>query len=150
MKLENIFLLLITMLFLSLSVRAENPNNWITYYDDASILIEYQYKNCEYDRFDEEKIILKITNKFNKDILLSFKEELWYDEECINCNFENENEFFKSINLLANEVKIGTCERNNRLTIFAKFTEKLIDMPGVNKIIELTKFELKKINISYE
>lgn len=150
MKLENIFLLLITTLFLSFSVRAENPNNWITYYDDASILIEYQYQNCEYDRFDEEKIILKITNKVNKDILLSFKEELWYDEKCINCNLENENEFFKSINLLANEVKSGTCERNDRLTIFSKFTEKLVDMPGVNKIVELTKFELKKINISYE
>ena len=68
MKLENIFLLLITTLFLSFSVRAENPNNWITYYDDASLLIEYQYQNCEYDRFDDdipikEEMIVEIKAK---------------------------------------------------------------------------------------
>jgi hypothetical protein len=119
MKLENIFLLLITSLFLSLSVKAENPNNWITYLDDANLLIEYQYQNCEYERFDEEKILLKITNKIDKDIFLSWKEELWYDQDCINCNLENENELFKSITLKANQFKEGTCERNNPLTIFS-------------------------------
>jgi hypothetical protein len=150
MKLENIFLLLITSIFLSLSVKAENPNNWITYLDDANLLIEYQYQNCEYERFDEEKILLKITNKIDKDIFLSWKEVLWYDQDCINCNLENENELFKSITLKANQFKEGTCERNNPLTIFSKFSERLIDMPGVSKIVELTKFELKKIKISYE
>lgn len=150
MKLENIFLLLITTLFLSFAVKSENPNNWITYFDDTSLIIEYQYQNCEYDRFDEEKIILKITNKADKDILISWKEELWYDQECLNCNLDNENEIYKSIAIKANQIKNGNCERNNPLTIFSKFSEKLIDMPGVSKIVELTKFELKKINISYE
>ena len=150
MKLENKFLLLMIALFLSLSIKAEKPINWITYYDDSSLLIEYQYQNCEYLRFNEEKIILKITNKIDKDILLRWKEELWYDEACVNCDQENENENFKSINLKANQTLNGNCDRDNTLTIFSKFSEKLIDMPGVNKIIELTKFELKKINISYE
>ena len=118
--------------------------------DDANLLIEYQYQNCEYERFDEEKILLKITNKIDKDIFLSWKEELWYDQDCLNCNLENENELFKSITLKANQFKEGNCERNNPLTIFSKFSEKLIDMPGVSKIVELTKFELKKIKISYE
>jgi hypothetical protein len=58
--------------------------------DDANLLIEYQYQNCEYERFDEEKILLKITNKIDKDIFLSWNEELWYDQKCINCNLENE------------------------------------------------------------
>ncbi len=112
------------------------------------LLIEYQYQNCEYDRFDEEKIILKITNKVNKDILLSFKEELWYDEKCINCNLENENEFLKALifwQMKSNQVHVK--EMTDSL-FFQSLLKRLIDMPGVNKIVELTKFELKKINIS--
>lgn len=147
--LKNI-LTLVILVFFNTSLIASNPTNWTKYTEDNNLLIEYRYQNCQLSRFDEEKVILRLTNKLNKDISVSWKEEMWYDNECINCNLKNENEMFKTIQLKAKETLAGECDRNNRLTIFSKFSEKLIDMPGVNKIIELTKFELKKIIISYE
>ena len=44
----------------------------------------------------------------------------------------------------------GDCDIQDNLRIFSKFSDKIEDMPGIKKIVELTKFKLKNINISYE
>ena len=50
----------------------------------------------------------------------------------------------------ANQVVVGDCDIQNNLRIFSKFSDRIEDMPGIKKIVELTKFKLKNINISYE
>ena len=84
-----------------------------------------------------------------KELVKEYKPEqiLADNEKAVAKTDEIFDELFKSITLKANQFKEGNCERNNPLTIFSKFSEKLIDMPGVSKIVELTKFELKKIKI---
>jgi hypothetical protein len=44
----------------------------------------------------------------------------------------------------------GNCSENNALRVFSKFTEKLEDMPGIDKITTLTKFELENLKITDE
>ena len=60
-------LTLVLSLIFSINTQAETPNNQTDYYSDNEVKIEYQYTNCEYsDRFNQEFVILKITNLTNK------------------------------------------------------------------------------------
>ena len=138
-------------MFVSINSIAGSLSNWTTYYSDSEIKIEYQYTNCEYpERFNQEFVILKITNLTNNDINVSWYNESWYDKKCINCSDEKSDEDFNKVYLKANEEVLGNCFDQNSLRIFSKFSDKIENMPGIKKIVKLTKFELKNINISYE
>ena len=144
-------LTLVLSLIFSINIQAESPINWTNYYSDSEVKIEYQYTNCEYKEFfNQEFVMLKITNFTNKDFTVKWNNETWYDKKCINCsdkdNAESQNEVF----IQANEIVLGNCNDQNSLKIFSKFSEKIEDMPGVKKIVKLTKFKLKNIYISYE
>jgi len=142
----------LTLAFITListTLSASNPADWETYFENDSITIEFAYQNCEYiEQFNSEYVIFKITNYTNKNLTIKWEEQLWYDENCINCETNNaENR--KQITILATTSSEGKCNIYNNLRIFSKFTEKLEDMPGVNKINALTKFELKNLTITY-
>ncbi len=142
---------LVILMFVSINSIAGSLSNWTTYYSDSEIKIEYQYTNCEYpERFNQEFVILKITNLTNNDINVSWYNESWYDKKCINCSDEKSDEDFNKVYLKANEEVLGNCIDQNSLRIFSKFSDKIENMPGIKKIVKLTKFELKNINISYE
>ena len=131
----------------STTLSASNPADWDTYFENNSIKIEFAYQNCEYiEQFNSEYVIFKITNYTNKNLTIQWEDQLWYDENCINCETNNaENR--KRITILASSSSEGKCNINNNLRIFSKFTSKLEDMPGVNKINALTKFELTNLKI---
>ena len=130
---------------------AESPNNWTNYYSDNDVKIEYQYTNCEYsDRFNQEFVILKITNLTNNNLSLRWVNESWYDKKCINCSENKTDEATNKVLIPAKQVVLGDCDIQNNLRIFSKFSDRIEDMPGIKKIVELTKFKLKNINISYE
>tara|TARA_B110000879_G_scaffold116529_1_gene154987 strand:- start:1314 stop:1760 length:447 start_codon:yes stop_codon:yes gene_type:complete len=140
----------ITLAFITLvstTLSASNPADWDTYFENNSIKIEFAYQNCEYlEQFNSEFVIFKITNYTNKNLTIQWEDQLWYDENCINCETNNaENR--KQITILASSSSEGKCNINNNLRIFSKFTSKLEDMPGVNKINALTKFELTNLKI---
>ena len=138
-------------MFVSINSIAGSLSNWTTYYSDSEVKIEYQYTNCEYpERFNQEFVILKITNLTNNDINVSWYNESWYDKKCLNCSDEKSDEAFNKVYLKANEEVLGNCFDQNSLRIFSKFSDKIENMPGIKKIVKLTKFELKNINISYE
>jgi len=124
-------------------------NDWELYYSDNEIKIEYTYQNCEdIDGFNSEYVLFKITNTTNQNITVKWQEQLWIDDNCINCEL-NSPEFRKEIKIRANHTASGDCNTSNNLRIFSKFTERLEDMPGVNKIVSLSKFELKNLTITY-
>ena len=135
------------MLFSAVFSQAINPTEWTTYYESDEITITFTYLNCEYqEQFNQEYLILRIQNKSTNDITIDWQEQLWYDNKCINCE-HNSLEFRKEIIVKAGATIRGDCTTYNNLRIFSKFTEKLEDMPGVDKINTLTQFELKNINI---
>ena len=75
--------------------------------------------------------------------------KIWYDESCINCE-QDSPEFRKEIRIESGKTMEGNCSEHNALRIFSRFTENLENMPGVDKIITLTKFELENLNITDE
>ncbi len=140
----------ITLAFITLlsnTLLASNPVDWETYFENDSITIEFAYQNCEYiEQFNSEFVIFKITNYTSQNLTIEWEEQLWYDENCINCETDN-NESRKRITIHSNSNLQGRCNENNSLSIFSKFTLDLDKMPGVNKINALTKFELTNLKI---
>jgi len=126
-----------------------NPTEWEIYFENDTVKIEYTYQNCEYtEQFNSEYVVFKITNTTNQNVTIEWQEQLWLDDNCINCELNNP-EFRKEIKISANHTTSGDCKISNNLRIFSKFTERLEDMPGVNKIVSLSKFELKNLTITY-
>lgn len=131
------------------NIFANNSNEWTTYFDNDSVKIEFTYSNCEYaESFNQEFVILRIINKLNTELVIVWKEELWYDDICTNCEQDN-TESRKTIKISARESLEGECNINSNLKIFSKFTDKIEDLPilGVEKIATLSRFELKNIII---
>ena len=124
-----------------------NPTEWEIYFENDTVKIEYAYQNCEYtEQFNSEYVVFKITNTIKQNITVEWQEQLWFDDNCINCETVNK-ENRKQITIVSTSVSEGKCNMNNSLRIFSKFTEDLDKMPGVNTIIALTKFELINIKI---
>ena len=142
---------LVLSLIFNISTYAELPNNWTKYYSDNDVKIEYQYMNCEYpDRFNQEFVILKMTNLTNKNFSISWVNESWYDKKCINCSENRTDEASNKVLIPANQVLVGDCDMQDNLRIFSKFSDRIENMPGIKKIVKLTKFKLKNINVTYE
>lgn len=145
-KLTN-FLLIISICLSSVLASGMNKNNWEIYYEDTKVKISYQKQDCDLNnQFDQEFVFLKIENLSSQSVTLQWDEKIWFDESCINCE-QDSPEFRKVISIESGGILEGNCKEHNALRIFSKFTEKLEDMPGVDKIIKLTKFELKNIKI---
>ena len=73
-ELENTSILLVILLLFITNIYAGGPNDWTTYHSDNDIKIEYQYSNCEYPEFfNQEFVVLKITNLTNKDLTVKWK-----------------------------------------------------------------------------
>tara|TARA_B100000575_G_scaffold289791_1_gene292226 strand:- start:304 stop:762 length:459 start_codon:yes stop_codon:yes gene_type:complete len=144
-KLFTISLLLLSFTALS------NESKWNLIFQSDEVTIETKSHNCDFsDAYDQEFIFLRISNLTDSSLTLSYYLELWYDNKCINC--ENKKlEYEKSFKLSAREKIISDClNKSNESKIFVKFSLPLSKMPGVNKIVKLTKFELKNISLKYE
>ena len=148
-KLTN-FLLIISICLSSVLASGMNKNNWEIYYEDTKVKISYQKQDCDLNnQFDQEFVFLKIENLSSQSVTLQWDEKIWFDESCINCE-QDRPEFRKVISIESGGILEGNCKKHNALRIFSKFTEKLEDMPGVDKIVKLTKFELKNLTITNE
>ena len=139
---------------------AQDPNDqWVTYLENEKIKIEYQYVDCNYKEqnlansggFNTEYVMLKLTNIYSSKIYIDWGLELWYDNVCYTCEQEGSENRIIPIQLNVNEILTGGCITNNsNLRIFSKFTEELEAMPGVSKIVELTKFKINNIIVTHE
>jgi len=132
---------------ISITLSASNLTDWETYFENDTVKIEYKYQNCEYkEQFNSEFVIFKISNLTNNTLTFEWNQQLWYDGNCGNCETDKE-ENRKQITVLPTSNTEGECNINNSLRIFSKFTGKLEEMPGINKINALTKFELTNLKI---
>ena len=130
------------------TIKAEN--NWEVYYENTKLKISFCQIQCDFnDQFDQEFVVFKIENLTSNTLLVQWDSKIWYDESCINCE-QDSPEFRKEIRVESGKTMEGNCSEHNDLRIFSRFTENLKDMPGVDKITILTKFELENLNITDE
>lgn len=126
-------------------------SNWQIIHENDEVIIETKNYNCDLsDAYDQEFVFLKITNLTESIVTLKYSLKLWYDNECINCD-SNKPEYEKLFKLNPKETITSNCyERLNQSKIFVKFSMPLEKMPGVNKIVKLTNFEINNIRVEYE
>ena len=130
------------------TIKAEN--NWEVYYENTQLKISFCQIQCDFnDQFDQEFVVFKIENLTSNTLLVQWDSKIWYDESCINCE-QDSPEFRKEIRVESKKIIEGNCSEHNALRIFSRFTENLENMPGVDKITTLTKFELENLNITDE
>ena len=143
-------LLIITIFLSSILGTAKAGNNWEVYYEDTQLKISFCQIQCDLDnQFNQEFVVLKIENLTSNTLLVQWDSKIWFDESCINCE-QDSPEFRKEIRVESKKIMEGNCSEHNALRIFSRFTDNLEDMPGVDKIIKLTKFELKNLTIKDE
>ena len=143
-------LLIITIFLSSILGTAKAGNNWEVYYEDTQLKISFCQIQCDLDnQFNQEFVVLKIENLTSNTLLVQWDSKIWFDESCINCE-QDSPEFRKEIRIESKKIMEGNCSEHNALRIFSRFTDNLEDMPGVDKIIKLTKFELKNLTIKDE
>ena len=145
------FLQTITLAFIILApttLSASNSADWETYFENDSIKIEFTYQNCEFSSTSKQEMVtFRFTNLINQTISLSYKIEMWNNDQCLNCNKETK-EHQKTLTLSNNEIITTNCNSEwKNLVIFSAF----ITNDNEEKRYEsITKFELTAINISHE
>ena len=148
-KLAKYFLITSSLLS-SFLATANDGTNWEVYYENTQLKISFRQIQCDFDnQFDQEFVVFKIENLTSNTFLVQWDSKIWYDESCINCE-QDSPEFRKEIRIESGKTIEGNCSEHNALRIFSRFTENLEDMPGVDKITTLTKFELENLNITDE
>ena len=148
-KLEKYFLVT-SLLLSSYLATANGGNNWEVYYENTQVKISFCQLQCDFDgQFNQEIVVFKIENFSAQAITVQWDSKIWYDNSCINCE-QDSPEFRKVTRVEKGKTLEGNCGENNALRIFSKFTENLEDMPGVDKIVTLTKFELENLIITDE
>ena len=144
------YFLITSFLLSSFLATANGGNNWEVYYENTQVKISFCQLQCDFDeQFDQEIVVFKIENFSTQAITVQWDSKIWYDNSCINCE-QDSPEFRKVTRVEKGKTLEGNCSENNALRIFSKFTENPEDMPGVDKIVKLTKFELENLNITDE
>ena len=81
-----------------------SEDDWVVYFENDKCIIKHKIQNCKYeDFFNQEYIILELTNKTNDQLEVSWNEERWYDNICSNCEQDTE-EYRKTTMVDANQI----------------------------------------------
>ena len=133
----SFFTLIISFFLLSNSHQLDEWNN---YYQSDEFIISSKSFQCidEINGTDHNYILFRFENKTDEEITISYKQELWYDNQCANCE-SSSAEHIKTITLRPKEIIEGDCTSKSNLKIFQ-------NMPSGLTKRALTKFELKDIH----
>lgn len=126
-----------------IEVTDAHSQNWETYISNLDFKIEYQFVNCDPTMgFDNESVILRISNLTNEKITVSWVSNNYYDKVCNTCNYPNE--YFNQLSLTPNQVLVGDCSLygDKKLKIFSKFNDV-----NYTKGVKLTSFKLADFNV---
>ena len=141
---KSILLIFVGMSFLLSS--ASYAGDWKLYADVDGIRLEYKYADCNLEKgYDQQWVLLKLTNTSGVAKIVKWKNNLWYNNDCKTCGLTSQ-EYNRQLSVNAGETLEGTCSvyGDGRLNIFVKF----IDEDYQNENIQvLTKFELDNITV---
>ncbi len=122
-------------------------NDWELYKSKDGIEVHTKKINCAPQKggFDMDLILLKVTNTSSTIKSISWKEILWYNDVCVNCN-SNSLEYLREFSLAPYAKLVGKCEdfEHPFLSLFVQFTDN--DYHSENVQI-LTKFELQNLKV---
>lgn len=132
----------IVYLFLLISSASfsQSQSEKLNIYNNEGVEINVSKLDCISKSIGIEKqlFVIELINQNDYPLIISFKKELWYDNNCSNCNSESP-EHIVNQKIEANSIVIGDCD-NKTLTIFVK-------MLNLKDVRQLTNYEFKDIKI---
>jgi hypothetical protein len=143
---KRLLLTLVAGLFISSVTFA--GNTWEAYKEQDGITMKTKTLNCDPEYgFEQETILLQITNTSSVDKTVSWDLQLWYNNICKTCT-DPHGEYHMTITVKAGETLEGVCSNvtgDYRLTIFSKFTD--VNYTNSNPDF-LTSFDLANFTIT--
>lgn len=119
--------------------------SWKSYFVSEQISIDYKFEDCSQSiGYNQEKLLLRITNTSETAITISWHTILEYNGECKTCDYPDEYGY--SVTIQPNETIEGDCslEYRHELTYFSKFVdERYHGIPT-----ELTGFDMRNLTIT--
>lgn len=119
--------------------------SWTSYLQNDQVAIDYKFAACSQEiGYNQQKLLLRITNTGSEAITISWHTILEYNGECKTCNYPDEYGY--SITIQPNETVEGDCslEYRHELTFFSKF----VDQRYKGVPAELTGFEMRNLSIT--
>src|SRR5690606_8399278 len=93
--------------------QAHAQTAWNTIASNAKVEIQESVQTCNYDYSpmdNGEVVILRVRNKTNASVNVSFRMDVYYNDQCVTCG--NDEYVFKAT-LPANGVITGSCQAEN-------------------------------------
>lgn len=141
MKKTLLILSFMVGLFQAQTIVAQASDNYTLYREFDAVKIDYSTQQCTNNAdVITEFHFLRLKNKTNNPIVVSFKIEYYYNGSCTTCG---NNEYFFSFEIPANEVLTTDCNLeapNARLAIISKYVNRSFGSP-------LERFELSNITV---
>ncbi len=119
------------------------PTAWQDLWVNDQVVVQYKYADCDLEAgFDQQWVLLRIENRSNAPLTISWDLQLWFNNACKTCDDAN-GEYHKSIVVEAGTSVEGHCslKSNRNLSFFSKFTTR------DNRTI-LTDFKLANLTLN--
>lgn len=104
---------------------ADKSGQWMEYFSNDQLTIEYKFVECDPEiGFNEEKVILRMTNHTADELKLDWHVLLEYNQVCKTCEFPDEYGYH--VFLKPNQSKEGDCSIHSEayeFKIFSKFMD---------------------------
>lgn len=141
MSYRKLILFFTTLIIIAIVSSSFNKTDeWHLYRQDKGIQIYYKQVDCDdvKNGLFQKYVIFKLINTTDFDIKIEWENQLWYNDKCVTCegNYDNNN---ISIIIKAHNKVEGDCT-NSKLSIFSEFKNHA-------DVDKLTKFELNNLNI---
>ena len=123
---------------------------WQEFYRSDSFLLSYKYADCsdDFNGIYHDYILIKAENLTDKQLLVDWNYLLYYDNECVSCNLEDDEYMFRIIfePFQAFEPDCFSSElpEQNRLRIFRSF----INDPGKDMLTKLVLGNLTVMDLN--
>lgn len=150
---KPLFFLLFTLLFtigsfaqnLSVSVADIKLSDWSNLLKNDQVEIAYKMLDCNkpMDGLYAEYAILSLKNKTAKTLIISWQNEVYYNNKCASCG--NESEYTYQLTLKPNETIIPNCDLSagQGLKVFSKWTQ-------TNNVRTLTQINITNLSVKEE
>lgn len=128
----------------SIEVLSFRTSEWELYVHHDNFKIEFKYVNCDPNMgYDNESVLLRITNLTENKIKLTWVNNNFYDKICNSCNYPDE--YFNELILAPNQRLEGGCDINaeKKLKLFSKFNDV-----NYSKGKQLTSFKLADFTLT--
>ncbi len=144
---KTLLLAILLLAVTATTTHAQKNDEWRTVKEENGIVVKFKYTDCDPEAgFDQESVLLQVTNTTNDVLTVDWDLQLWYNGVCKTCE-DPYGEYVRTIEIGAGAVMEGTCSIRGdyRFNIFSKFTDP--NFKGKNPD-ELTRFELANFKVT--